>query len=59
MDNKEGLILEDMTLDRQVNYNGIEYQIVEILNSDMLLVVKKEDFNNKIFPLVTYIIPGQ
>lgn len=47
-----------MTLDRQCIYKGIVYQIVEILNSDMLLVVPKEEFDKKEFPLTTMIIPG-
>lgn len=51
--------IEDMRLDRSINYNGIDFQIVEVLNSETLLVVKKEDFNSGQFPLQTYIIPGE
>lgn len=47
------------TLDREVEYKGIQYKVVEVLNSDMFLVVKKEDYINEIYPIQTYIIPGQ
>lgn len=47
------------SIDRTIKYGTIDYKIVEILNSEMLLVVKKEEFDKKIFPLQTYVIPGQ
>lgn len=50
---------ESISLDRYTNYRGIDYKIVEVLNSEMLLVVKKEDFDKGIFPIQTYILPGQ
>lgn len=56
---KKFILPECMHLDRQVSYKGIVYQIVEILNSEMLLVVIKDDFDNEVFPLQTYVIPGQ
>lgn len=57
---KQSFVLpENYSLDRQITYKGVVYQIVEILRSDMLLVVNKEEFDNKQFPLQTYIIPGE
>jgi hypothetical protein len=49
----------DLTLDRICVFNGIEYRIIEILNSGNLLVVTKEDYENENFPLQTYVIPGE
>lgn len=49
----------DMTLDRVTNYGGQDYKIVEVLESDLLLVVKKEEFDTGVFPIQTYVIPGQ
>lgn len=56
---KKFILPESMHLDRKVTYNGVVYQIVEVLNSNMLLVVSKEDFDKSLFPLQTYVIPGQ
>lgn len=49
----------DLTLDRTVEYKGTIYKIVETLNSDMLLVITIEDYEKGIFPIPTYIVPGQ
>lgn len=44
-------------IDRECEFQGISYRIVEVLDSNFLLVVKKIDFDNQQFPLQTYIIP--
>lgn len=49
---------ENMPLDRQIVYKGTVYQVVDVLKSDLVLVVKKEDFDNKAFPLQTYVLPN-
>jgi len=49
----------DMSIERETEYLGTFYRVVEVLNSDMLLVVKKEDYDNKKYPLQTYVIPGE
>ena len=49
----------DLTLDREITYNGIRYKIVEILRSDYLLVILKDDFDKGEFPLQTFLIPGE
>lgn len=50
---------ENMVLDRVASYGGQEYRIVEILNSGLLLVVKKDEFDKGVYPMQTYVIPGQ
>lgn len=52
-------IPEAMCIDRTIDYKECTYQIVEVLNSEMVLVVKKDEFDKGNFPLQTYIIPGQ
>jgi hypothetical protein len=49
---------DSWVLDRKITFNNIVYKIVAILNCEMLLVIKKEDFDLKKFPLQTYVIPG-
>ncbi|MDH6373525.1 hypothetical protein M2444_005357 [Paenibacillus sp. PastF-3] len=46
-------------LDRTIDYGGIIYQVIEVLKSDMLLVVEKAVFDRREFPMPTFIIPGQ
>lgn len=48
-----------LTLERETTYKGIEYKIVEVLNSETLLVVQKDEYNSDSFPLQCYIIPGE
>lgn len=50
---------ENMAIDRIETHGGQEYRIVEILNSDLLLVVKKDEFDAGVYPMQTYVIPGQ
>lgn len=47
------------TLEREVEYLGEFFKVVEELNSDLLLVVKKEEHQKGVFPLQTYVIPSQ
>ena len=47
----------DLTLDRECVYLGIEYKIIEVLGSGMLLVAELKDFDKKEFPMNTVIIP--
>jgi len=44
-------------LDRQVTYAGVEYEVVNALDNDLLLVVRKDDLTDGKFPLQTYIVP--
>lgn len=53
------VIILDLTLDLECTYKGVEYKVVEVLRSDMLLVVRKDQFEKGEFPLQTYIIPEQ
>ncbi|WP_164849783.1 hypothetical protein [Niallia taxi] len=46
-------------LDRSIEWNGVEYCVLETLSSEHLLVVKKEDYLKENFPLLTYIIPHE
>lgn len=56
---KMGGDIMDLTLDRVVIYDGKEYKIVEILASDLLLVVKKDEFDKGVYPMETRVIPGE
>lgn len=47
----------DLTIDRVVIYKNIEYQVVESLNSNHLLVIEKKEFETGIYPMNTCIIP--
>lgn len=49
----------DYTLDRTMNFENVEYRIVDLLMSGLVLVVKEEDYKNNKFPLQTYIIPDE
>jgi hypothetical protein len=44
-------------LNRQVNFQGIQYEVIEVLENDLLLVVPKEDLLNNKFPLTPVVIP--
>lgn len=48
-----------ITLDRQEIYQGVTYEIIEVLTSDMLLAVPKVDFDKGEFPLTPVVIPGR
>lgn len=47
----------DLTLDLVREYQGIKYKVVQILESDMMLVVPLEDFLNNRFPMAALVIP--
>ena len=49
----------NLTTDREVEYNGVIYRVIEFLNSGTLLVVTKEEYDKQVFPMQTYIIPEQ
>ncbi|AIW03361.1 hypothetical protein CPT_Mater204 [Bacillus phage Mater] len=59
MKKQDFLLPENISIDREIEFCDDMYRIVEFLNSNMLLVVKKEDFDNQNFPIQTYIIPGE
>lgn len=42
---------------RSTEYKGIVYKVVSVLENDLLLVVKKDDFEKKVFPMQTFLIP--
>lgn len=44
-------------LDRECVYEEVEYVVVDVLQNDLLLVVSKENWNSKKFPLITSVIP--
>jgi hypothetical protein len=46
-------------INRECVYNGIEYRIVSVLDSDLLLVVLKKNYDEGNYPLQTYIIPDE
>jgi hypothetical protein len=46
-----------LDVDRQYTYLGVEYQVVQALDNDLLLVVNKEDLNSGKYPLQTFVIP--
>lgn len=46
-------------LEREIVFEDIVYKVVDVLDSVTLLVVRKDDFEAKRFPLQTYIIPGR
>jgi hypothetical protein len=48
----------DFSLDRECVYLGVVYQIIEVLSSNMLLVVPKKEYDKGKFPLTPLIIPG-
>lgn len=41
---------------RNVNYLGVEYRVVQVLDNELLLVVKESDYQNGGYPLQTYVI---
>jgi len=47
------------SLDREVDFQGKRYKVVAVLESEMLLVVEKEIFETKSFPMQTLVIPGE
>lgn len=51
-------IPENTPLDRETQYNGTTYKIVEFLSSDLLLVVNKDKYNAREFPLISFVIPN-
>ncbi len=46
-------------VEREIGFNGVIYKIVDVLNSSTLLVVRKDDYDKGVFPLQTYVIPGE
>lgn len=48
-----------LQLDRECEYNGVTYRIVEILRSGNLLVIPKDQYDNNEFPITPLIIPGE
>lgn len=57
--NKSRCSMDDYVLNRECIYLGVEYKIVQVLGSDTLLVVKKEDFDKGSYPMQPLIIPGR
>lgn len=52
--------MSDMyTIERTISYKGVDYQIIEVLRSETLLVVEKDKFDSGEYPMQTFIIPGQ
>lgn len=47
------------SLDRQCTVNGIEYEVVQVLDNDLLLIVERDKFLNGIFPLQTFIVKDE
>ncbi|MFY0760184.1 hypothetical protein AB1K32_15040 [Metabacillus dongyingensis] len=42
---------------REVEYAGKKYDVIMVLDNDLLLVVSQEDINNNILPLQTFVLP--
>lgn len=42
---------------RECVYQGVEYQVVSVLDNGLLLAVVKADLDNEKFPLQTVVIP--
>lgn len=40
----------------KVTFLGIDYEVVQVLENDLLLVVKSEDLQKGDFPIQTYVI---
>lgn len=46
-------------LDRTIMYRDTVYQIIEVLSSNLLLVIDKATFDKGEFPLQPLVIPGK
>lgn len=46
-------------IDRTINYNGLEYRVIDQSNSGILIVAKEEDVKNKNYPLQLVAIPEE
>lgn len=58
MNYKNDFVLpESIEMDLEIKFNDVVFKIVEELTSNTYLVVKKKDYEDKKFPLQTYIIP--
>lgn len=44
------------SLDRQCTVNGVEYEVIKVLDNNLLLVVEKEKFSKEEFPLQTFVV---
>lgn len=47
------------TIDRTVEYKGVLYRVVSVLENDFLAVVKKDDLEQGNFPLQIYVLPDE
>lgn len=46
-------------IERTTFFKGVEYQIIDVFRSGMLLVVEKNEFERGDFPLPSLIIPSE